>query len=203
MSNSKLIRIPSRGRVITDRGYIPTPIRIPYRETIDNIFRMLSTTPTPTIIECLPDGSTVELNAQNFDKDNTIVRPEINPASIIPSVNNVEQKTDDPAQTPVEGGETETQGTPSQNNDNESINQDTEQKTDDEVNTPSENTEETQGDNNVEQKKDDPAQTPVEGGETEVQTQPIVNTNKKNKNKNKNKQQGSSENITVDPEKVE
>ena len=57
--------------------------------------------------------------------------------------------------------------------------------------------------NNVEQKTDDPAQTPVEGGETEVQTQPIVNTNKKNKNKNKNKQQGSSENITVDPEKVE
>ena len=143
MSKSKLIRIPSRGRVITDRGYIPTPIRIPYRETIDNIFRMLSTTPTPTIIECLPDGNTVELNAQNFDKDNTIVRPEISPASIIPSVNNVEQKTDDPAQTPVEGGE------------------------------------------------------------TEVQTQPIVNTNKKNKNKNKNKQQGSSENITVDPEKVE
>ena len=88
--NTKMIRIPSRGRVITSRGYINTPIIKPYRETLPNIFKMLTSKPKPTVLEVLPNGRTVELDLSNFDKDNTLIKPEISTGPVIPSVNNAE-----------------------------------------------------------------------------------------------------------------
>ena len=99
-SNTKLICVPSRGRVITSRGYISTPIVRPYRETLDNIFKMLTSKPKPTILEVLPDGRKIELTTLNFDKDNTLIRPEISVGSVTPSVNNAETKDDDKVQKP-------------------------------------------------------------------------------------------------------
>ena len=88
--NTKMIRITSRGRVRTSRGVVTTPIQRPYREDVATIFKMLSTQPKPTILEVLENGKTVELTPLNFDKDNNIIKPEIKPASIIPSVNNAD-----------------------------------------------------------------------------------------------------------------
>ena len=91
-----MIKITSRGYVITDRGRVPTPIMTPYRESIDTIFKMLSQQPSPTIIEVLPNGRLIPLNTSNFDKDNELIKPDISPVNVVPSVNNAE-KQDNPA----------------------------------------------------------------------------------------------------------
>ena len=93
--DTKMIRIPSRGRVITSRGYMNTPIVKPYRESLQNIFRMLTSKPKPTILEVLPSGRTVELDLSNFDKDNTLVKPEISAGPVVPSVNSADSKPEE------------------------------------------------------------------------------------------------------------
>lgn len=68
---TKMIRIVSRGYVLSSRGRVMTPIMTPYRESVNRIWSML-TSDRADIEEKLPDGTFVRLNIQNYDKDNTI-----------------------------------------------------------------------------------------------------------------------------------
>lgn len=83
MRDTKMIRIVSRGYVMTSRGRVITPIMSPYRESISRIWSMI-TTDRADVEEKLPDGTFLKLDAQNFDKDNFVskekkpfVKPEL------------------------------------------------------------------------------------------------------------------------------
>lgn len=65
----KRIKVTSRGMVTTSRGRVRTPIG-PYIESVGYISVMI-VREKATVVEVLPDGTEVELNIQNFDKDNT------------------------------------------------------------------------------------------------------------------------------------
>ena len=69
-SIKKRIKVTSRGVVTTSRGRARSPLG-PYLERIGNISVMI-VREKATVVEILPDGTEVELNIQNFDKDNTI-----------------------------------------------------------------------------------------------------------------------------------
>jgi hypothetical protein len=69
--DTKMIRIVSRGFVLSSRGRVMTPIMTPYRESINRIWSML-TVDRADIDEKLDDGTFVRLNIQNYDKDNSI-----------------------------------------------------------------------------------------------------------------------------------
>ena len=69
MVKTKMIKVASRGYVTTSRGRALGPITRPYREAVSMIFNMISKE-RATVIEVV-DGREVELNLQNFDKDNS------------------------------------------------------------------------------------------------------------------------------------
>jgi hypothetical protein len=114
-NDTKLIKITSRGRVITSRGYVPTPIMRPYREKIDEIWSMLNSKDMkPTIMEVLSDGVEVELNVQNFDQDNSVKVPLLQTAGVdTPTVNAAQLD----AVEEVPGTQEETTETPTVEND--------------------------------------------------------------------------------------
>lgn len=95
-----MIKITSRGFVSTSRGRIMAPILRPYRESIDKIFDMLAQSPKPTIIEVLPNGRTVELTTSNFDKDNELSKPIVDPKNFSASINEAERREDANKQVP-------------------------------------------------------------------------------------------------------
>ena len=115
MKDTKMIRVTSRGFVMTNRGRVMSPIMSPYRETISRIWTMI-TADRADVEEKLPDGSFIKLNAQNFDKDNFVsketkkefVAPELvpgNPVSTFKNTDNQEPKKEEephnPEGTPV------------------------------------------------------------------------------------------------------
>ena len=69
--DTKMIRITSRGFVNTNRGQVMTPIMSPYRESINQIWNMI-TADRADVEEKLPDGSFVKLTVDNFDTDNFV-----------------------------------------------------------------------------------------------------------------------------------
>lgn len=71
MSDTKMIRVVSRGFVFTSRGRVMSPIMSPYRESINRIWSMI-TVDRADVEEKLDDGSFVPLTVQNYDKDNII-----------------------------------------------------------------------------------------------------------------------------------
>lgn len=71
MSDTKMIRIVSRGYVFTSRGRVLSPIMCPYRESVNRIWSMI-TVDRADVEEKLDDGSFVPLTVQNYDKDNNI-----------------------------------------------------------------------------------------------------------------------------------
>ena len=71
MSDTKMIRVVSRGFVFTSRGRVMSPIMSPYRESINRIWSMI-TVDRADVEEKLDDGSFVPLTVQNYDKDNNI-----------------------------------------------------------------------------------------------------------------------------------
>lgn len=92
--DTKMITITSRGIVSTSRGRVVAPIRHPYRESVDQIFKMLSTNPAPTILEHLGNGRTIPLTLMNYDKDNELIKPEISQPFKGGSANNAEMNED-------------------------------------------------------------------------------------------------------------
>lgn len=66
---TKLIKVTSRGLVMTSRGICRSPLG-QYKENVENILVMI-TKNKATVIEVLPDGKEIPLTIQNFDKDNT------------------------------------------------------------------------------------------------------------------------------------
>lgn len=212
-SDTKLIRIPSRGRVVSSRGYVSTPITRPYRETVENIFRMLTSIPKPTILEVLPGGRTIELNTANFDKDNTLVKPEITPASVIPSVNRaenaapVEKKEESKPEEPTK--EPEAPVDPVAPSTEEPAKEEAPEEVVDEAPVAEAQEEAVE----VEATEEVPEEVATENTATQEENRPQGkynnNNSKKNKNKNKNRQQQNtteatpSENVEVVPESVE
>ena len=71
MSDTKMIRVVSRGYVFTSRGRVMSPIMCPYRESVNRIWSMI-TVDRADVEEKLDDGSFVPLTVQNYDKDNNI-----------------------------------------------------------------------------------------------------------------------------------
>lgn len=68
---SKMITVTSRGYVRTSRGRVFAPIPSPYREETSVIFQMIAKDDAK-VVEHLPNGQKIELNVQNFDRDNSI-----------------------------------------------------------------------------------------------------------------------------------
>lgn len=68
-NKTKLIKVTSRGLVMTSRGICRSPLG-QYREKVENILVMI-TKNKATVVEVLPDGKEIPLTIQNFDKDNT------------------------------------------------------------------------------------------------------------------------------------
>ena len=68
---TKLIKVTSRGLVMTSRGICRSPLG-QYKENVENILVMI-TKNKATVVEVLPDGKEIPLTIQNFDKDNTII----------------------------------------------------------------------------------------------------------------------------------
>ena len=66
---TKLIKVTSRGLVMTSRGICRSPLG-QYKENVENILVMI-TKNKATVVEVLPDGKEIPLTIQNFDKDNT------------------------------------------------------------------------------------------------------------------------------------
>lgn len=66
----KLIKVTSRGIVLTSRGKCRTPFITPVWEDVDIIFQMISAQ-RATVIEVLNNGEEVTLTPFNFDKDNS------------------------------------------------------------------------------------------------------------------------------------
>ena len=77
-SDSKMIRITSRGFVTTSRGRVISPIMSPYRETLDRIWNMI-TADRADVEEKLPDGNFIKLTTQNFDKNNFVSKEPVAP----------------------------------------------------------------------------------------------------------------------------
>lgn len=206
--DTKLIRVPSRGRVITSRGYINTPITKPYRETLQNIFRMLTSKPKPTILEVLPNGRTVELNITNFDKDNTLVKPVIGNGPVVPSVNNAEitpGEDNTPDEAPAEPAQVEVKNDVQVPEDTGATLQESE--THEEVPVDVADAEAVINEDNA------PDETPTEPAKTENTNNNYQSNRNKNRNKNRNRnnnndrQQTSettnTENVEVVPEEVQ
>ena len=209
--NTKLIKITSRGMVTTSRGRVVTPINRPYRENVDTIFKMLTTTPAPTILEILGNGRTVKLSTSNFDKDNELVKPEVKPMSIVPSVNNADEQPGTPEGTPeapVEPAKEEEIKAPETNN-AQPVN---EEKSETSVDTNAETTNVNSviHEGQADEQPGTPEGTPeapvepakeeeIKAPETNNAQQQKDNNNKNGKNNKKNKQQ---QNVVVDPELV-
>lgn len=66
---SKMIKIGHYGPIMI-KGGAYGPIDSAYKESTNTIFKMLSAG-IKGIVEVLPDGTEVKLDASNFDKDNT------------------------------------------------------------------------------------------------------------------------------------
>lgn len=195
-TDTKLIRIPSRGRVLSSRGYVTTPITRPYRETLENILKMLSSSPKPKILEVLPNGRTVELTVLNFDQDNTLVKPEISQGSIVPSVNNAEASSNKNTEPPTNNDKT-----PEVPTNQEPLKE--EPKTD----TPEVPTSETQVDDNTPEMPTNQEPLKETTLPEENNNQPKFNKKNKNKNRNNNQQQVTeatpTQDVEVVPEPVE
>lgn len=69
-NDTKMIKVTSRGYVMTSRGRCLAPIRTPYRENISKIWSMI-TSDRADVWEKLPNGDFIKLTPQNFDKDNS------------------------------------------------------------------------------------------------------------------------------------
>ncbi len=67
---TKMIKILHNGPIYEKSG-IFGPIRTPYMEDVQTIFRLLSG--GKKVVEVLSNGKEVELNVSNFDKKNDIV----------------------------------------------------------------------------------------------------------------------------------
>ena len=89
-SNSKMIRVTSRGFVTTSRGRVIAPIMSPYRETYDRIWNMI-TADRADVEEKLPNGEFIKLNTQNFDKVNFVTKE--TKAPVPNKVNTVTEKS--------------------------------------------------------------------------------------------------------------
>ena len=82
--STKMIKVTSRGYVMTSRGRVLAPIRTPYRESISKIWSMI-TVDRADVWEKLPNGEFVKLTPLNFDKDNC---KKEKPVEVKESVNN-------------------------------------------------------------------------------------------------------------------
>lgn len=211
-SSTKMILITSKGIVRTPRGPVRTPISRPYREKVENIFRMLSANPAPIIEEVLSNGRTVRLTTANFDKDNELVKPEIKPASITPSINKYENNDSDPvAPAELPKADVPDQEEVKEDSNEESVNEN-----------PVETKEDTNETDETAENDSDPA-APAELPKSDVPDQEEIkedaakvdeneapaeevkapaNTGKK-RNRNKNKGNNQAANIAVEPEPVQ
>ena len=70
LKSTKMIKVTSRGYVMTSRGRVLAPIRTPYRESVSKIWSMI-TTDRADVWEKLPNGEFIKLTPLNFDKDNS------------------------------------------------------------------------------------------------------------------------------------
>ena len=68
---TKKIKISSRGRYVTKRGVVFGPCGNFYSEKVETIRELLTKYADIVIIEQLKDKSTIQLNLDNVDKDNT------------------------------------------------------------------------------------------------------------------------------------
>lgn len=93
IASSKMIKVTSRGYVMTSRGRAFAPITRPYREDVGVIFSML-TRDRATVVEVLSDKSEITLTLQNFDKvnDPTFSVEDVKPVPMTP-VTEVEPPT--------------------------------------------------------------------------------------------------------------
>lgn len=99
IASSKMIKVTSRGYVMTSRGRAFAPITRPYREDVGVIFSML-TRDRATVVEVLSDKSEIKLTLQNFDKvnDPTFSVEDVKPVPMTP-VTEVEPTTVEPTDT--------------------------------------------------------------------------------------------------------
>ena len=72
LKSTKMIKVTSRGYVMTSRGRVLAPIRTPYRESVSKIWSMI-TTDRADVWEKLPNGEFIQLTPLNFDKDNSSI----------------------------------------------------------------------------------------------------------------------------------
>ena len=77
--NTKLIKVTDRGMIVTSRGVVRGPITVPYLETYDAILLMISRY-NNNVFEVLKNGAEIQLNINNFNKDNNA------PKEVIPTV---------------------------------------------------------------------------------------------------------------------
>lgn len=102
-NKTKLIKVTSRGLVMTSRGICRSPLG-QYREKVENILVMI-TKNKATVVEVLPDGTEIPLTIQNFDKDNTgadVVTETIKVPVKLAELKNVEEPKKEEPQQPAQ-----------------------------------------------------------------------------------------------------